>query len=443
MSERREARAATAGSSNAGAEACASSKKNAEIDSGMSLNAEIDVMGLYIPWWMVIGVLAYLAAWLCVALLERAQLTCRVWHLPLFFPRTVGAFLLVIGFALRSMKKALPYTITLLAVVLAVLCAMLLYHRYQSHPWTRDGQVRANIVGIAPRVAGPIISIPIRTTRSSKRATSSSRSILRPTRPRWTMPPRSSSRPRRRRSRPSRIWRGQTDLYKTNVVGQEAYQDAQDQYYSATANVAAAQAQLETAKLNLSYTKVVAPVDGYLTNVNTSPGTYVNEGEQLLALVDKTSFWVAGYFKETQISHVQPGDKARITLMGHSGRHSKASWESTGWAISLQDGATVQLIPQVAQTIDWVRLPQRFPVRIQIKGKSPVPCASPDGLDLHSGQVRPPVSYLSGRDARDCLVRRGGGFLLRRGAVINDECIAFASHVVIVAGSGPPAAAGG
>jgi hypothetical protein len=78
----------------------APAQKNAEIDSGMSLNAEIDVMGLYIPWWMVIGVLAYLAAWLCIGLLERAQLTCRVWHLPLFFLALVVLLYSVIGLAL-------------------------------------------------------------------------------------------------------------------------------------------------------------------------------------------------------------------------------------------------------------------------------------------------------------------------------------------------------
>jgi hypothetical protein len=66
----------------------------------MSLNAEIDVMGLYIPWWMVIGVLAYLAAWLATSLLERAQLTQRIWHLPLFFLAMVVLFYSAIGLAL-------------------------------------------------------------------------------------------------------------------------------------------------------------------------------------------------------------------------------------------------------------------------------------------------------------------------------------------------------
>jgi multidrug resistance efflux pump len=139
--------------------------------------------------------------------------------------------------------------------------------------------------------------------------------------------------------------------------------------------VEAAQAAVENAQLNLEFTTVVSPVDGYLTNVNTSPGTYVAAGQQLLALVDTSTFWVAAYFKETQISHVQPGDKVRITLMGHTGHPFEGEVVSTAWGIFVQDGSTAgnQMLPDVPQTIDWVRLPNRFPVRVHITGESPVP----------------------------------------------------------------------
>ena len=93
----------------------------------------------------------------------------------------------------------------------------------------------------------------------------------------------------------------------------------------------------------------------------------------MLALVDSSSFWVAAYFKETQISNVTPGDKVKITLMGHRRQPFEGVVESTGWAVFIQDGSTVQLIPEVAQTIDWVQFPQRFPVRVKITGKPPVP----------------------------------------------------------------------
>src|SRR6266403_1338247 len=88
----------------------------------------------------------------------------------------------------------------------------------------------------------------------------------------------------------------QTELYRTRVNALQDFQNAQDSFEAARAQLASAKANLELARLNLGYTKVVAPVEGYVTNMNTSSGTYVTAGNQLMALVDISSFWVAGYF---------------------------------------------------------------------------------------------------------------------------------------------------
>ncbi len=66
---------------------------------GALTNAEFEFLGAYIPWWMVIGVIAYLAAWIAVRLLERAHLTRYIWHLPLFFLALVILFYSAIGLA--------------------------------------------------------------------------------------------------------------------------------------------------------------------------------------------------------------------------------------------------------------------------------------------------------------------------------------------------------
>ena len=63
-------------------------------------NAAIDVLGMFIPWWLVVGVLAYLAAWGVVMLLERLRLTRHIWHLPLFFLALIVLFFSVIGLIL-------------------------------------------------------------------------------------------------------------------------------------------------------------------------------------------------------------------------------------------------------------------------------------------------------------------------------------------------------
>lgn len=263
--------------------------------------------------------------------------------------------------------------VTGVVVTLAVIASLLLYARYVNRPWTRDAQVRANIVGIAPRVAGPIVQIPISDNQAVKKG-----DLLFEIDPATFQAAVDNAMGKLRQTQAAQIeaqqeLQRQTQLYETKVNDLRDLQNAQDSYAASAADVVAAQAELETAQLNLSYTRVVAPVDGYLTNMNTSLGTYVYAGEQLLALVDVSSFWVAAYFKETQLKHITEGASARITLMGHDNQSFSGKVQSVAWGIFLQDGSTVELLPAVSQTIDWVRLPNRFPVRIQLTGQPPIP----------------------------------------------------------------------
>lgn len=265
------------------------------------------------------------------------------------------------------------YIITLVTIGLAVVAALLMYARYVNRPWTRDAQVRANVVGIACRVEGPIINIPIKDNQVVKKG-----DLLFEIDPSTFQAAVDNAAATLKQAQIAQIEAKQnldrnTVLYEQKVIDLQTYQDVQDKYVGEVAYVATTQAQLQTAQLNLNYTKIYAPVDGYLTNVNTSPGTYVYAGQQLLALVDSSSFWIAAYFKETQLKHVVEQGQARITLMGHEEKPFEGVVESVAWGIFLQDGSTVDLLPAVSQTIDWVRLPNRFPVRIQVTGSSPVP----------------------------------------------------------------------
>ena len=102
----------------------------------------------------------------------------------------------------------------------------------------------------------------------------------------------------------------QRELFRTHVNALQNIQNAEDSFDAARAQLTSAKANLELARLNLSYTKVFAPVDGYVTKMNTSDGTYVTAGIQLMALVDTSSYCVAGYFKENQLPHIHVGQKA-------------------------------------------------------------------------------------------------------------------------------------
>ena len=274
------------------------------------------------------------------------------------------------------MKRAISYLSTLLVVCAAGFVIWTVYQRYLAHPWTRDGQVRANVVGIAPRVAGPISRVLVSDNEQVKRG-----DLLFEIDPADFQANVDNAKAQllsaeaTLKQRSEEMGR-QSALAKAKVNAVQDLQNAQDNLASSQATVAAATAVLETAELQLSYTKIYAPVDGYITNLNVSDGAYVSAGQQLLALVDTNSFWVAAYFKETQLRHMAPGSRVRITLLGDEDQPFAGTVQSVSWGIFVQDGSSstsTTLLPSVSPTIDWVRLAQRFPVRIRVQANCPVP----------------------------------------------------------------------
>lgn len=126
-------------------------------------------------------------------------------------------------------------------------------------------------------------------------------------------------------------------------------------------------AAFEQAKLNLEFTDVYAPADGYITNLKLRVGTQVVSNKPVVALVDINSYWIAGYFKETSLSGMKVGDKAIVTLMSDTDNPLDGYVESIGWGIAQKDGSTgVDLLPNVSPTFEWIRLAQRIPVKIRL-----------------------------------------------------------------------------
>jgi RND family efflux transporter MFP subunit len=266
-------------------------------------------------------------------------------------------------------KKMLGYGFTLVIAAVAGWTIWTEYQRYTDYPWTRDGQVRANVVGIAPRVPGPIIQVAVIDNQHVNKG-----DLL------FEIDPAdyqaavdqvkaqvlaASATLTQRKQDLDR----QTELFDKKVNALKDFQDAQDSYDTAKANLAAAKADLVTAELRLSYTKVYATVNGDVTNMNISEGAYASTGVQVMALVDRDSYWIAAYFKETQLRHIAAGDTAIISLMGNEDLPFTGTVRSVGWGIFVTDGSSAEgtaLLPAVSPTIDWVRLPQRFPVRIQV-----------------------------------------------------------------------------
>ena len=290
--------------------------------------------------------------------------------------------------------RLFSYLITLIIVGLALWAAVSLYVRYIEHPWTRDGQIRANIVGIAPRVSGPIIHVAVHDNQELRKGDLLFEIDPSDFQAQVDIAAGQVQNDEATLKQQQQNLQRQTQLYRTHVTAQQDFQNAQDSFAAVRAQLTSAKATLELAELNLGYTKVFAPVDGYVTNMNTSEGTYVTAGVQLMALVDTSSFWIAGYFKETQLPHIQVGQKAIVTVMGRENHPFEGVVRSVGWGVFVQDGSdstSTALLPSVSQTIDWVRLPQRFPVRIQVLASSPVPLRIGQTVSVAmTSEVEPP-----------------------------------------------------
>jgi membrane fusion protein (multidrug efflux system) len=132
--------------------------------------------------------------------------------------------------------------------------------------------------------------------------------------------------------------------------------------------VIAAQSELEQANYYLNNTKLFAPEDGYITNFNVRVGQYIKAGEGLFALVETKKWWIVTRYRETAIRLIHPGDEAKITIDMYPGKVFHGHVGSIGWGINrVQTGDVApSTLVYLEATEDWIRIAQRFPVRIYI-----------------------------------------------------------------------------
>ncbi|MGD9059960.1 MAG: HlyD family secretion protein [Desulfobacterales bacterium] len=338
------------------------------------------------------------------------------------------------------MKDKKKYLLTGAIVLIAVIVVLFKYWDYVTNPWTRDGQVRAQVVQITPRVSAPIVKLPIADNQPVKTG-----DLLFAVDPRTFEATLDQKRAQLDNTRDEiealekQVEAAQADVEAANanikraeaairaytgrveqaeaeykrqqildkeratskkkveaargdyiaVVNEKANAEAQllevkAQLSEAQANLAKARADLgapgeqnaklrlakaevREAELNLEFTQVRAPVDGYVTNLNLRLGSQAVANQPALALVDVNSFWIHGFFKENYIADMREGDRAIVTLMTYPDTPLEGHVDSLGWGIAQQDGSTgSDLLPNISPTFEWIRLAQRVPVRIHL-----------------------------------------------------------------------------
>jgi RND family efflux transporter MFP subunit len=263
-----------------------------------------------------------------------------------------------------TIRNIIGFIATAIIFVVAILVGRVLWVHYMDEPWTRDGRVRAEVVNIAPDVSGAVVELPVSDNQFVHKGDLLMQ--IDPSHYQIAVEQAEAA----VAARKAELTMRQDDARRradmdSEVVSAENRENASHTANSAQAQYQQALAALDAAKLNLERTRVISPVDGYITNLQVFKGDYAISGQAKLAVVDSHSFWVYGYFEETKLPHVKVGNKAEIKLM--SGGTLQGHVESISRGIYDRDNPqSRELLADVNPTFNWVRLAQRVPVRIHI-----------------------------------------------------------------------------
>ncbi|QHG92543.1 HlyD family secretion protein [Coxiella endosymbiont of Amblyomma sculptum] len=128
-----------------------------------------------------------------------------------------------------------------------------------------------------------------------------------------------------------------------------------------------AKATLEKSQLDLTYTHVVAPVDGFVAHFSLRQGDNISAYQSLFALIEDQTWWATANFKETQIANIHPGQSATITIDMYPGQVFLGRVES----ISVSSETSFSLLPSENASGNWVKAIQRFPIKVVIVERNP------------------------------------------------------------------------
>ena len=326
------------------------------------------------------------------------------------------------GVSAKRRMGMIPFLITMGALAIAAVLGSAAWGEYMGAPWTRDATVRAYVVTMAPEVAGRIVElhvadneyvrkgdllIAIDPTNYTIAVSQAQAAVQQAQASIQNIDAQITVQQAQINANQAQLHQAQAALvfaqqqaarYQTLAKdGFGSVQDAQQytsqlhqqeaaaesavevlnlaerqvaslkaQRVSAAASLAQANAQLRQAQVNLERTRILSPVDGYVTNLLAQLGDYMNVGVNAISVVDANSFWVDGYFEETNLAPIRVGDRAQIKLMGYN-QIVSGHVDSIARAINVANAQpNSQGVANVNPIFTWVRLAQRIPVRVHI-----------------------------------------------------------------------------
>ncbi len=291
----------------------------------------------------------------------------------------------------KKIAAGVRVLITVPVVIAAVLVGIWAYRFYEYTPWTRDGRVSVYVVDTAPEVSGQVMNVLVIDNQLVHKG-----DLL------YTIDPRDYVAALKRARAALDAANAQLALQQENSLRRQKLplgdvSSEEKQLYATNANVGqadveSAAAALYKAQVDLDRCEVRSPVNGWVTNLTVRVGNYALTGQRQMSVIDADSFWITGYFEETQLRNIRVGAKARAVLMGYPDTDVLGHVESLNRGINDTDATpNYQGLPQVSPIFTWVRLAQRIPVRIHID-------TVPDEIHLAAGETC--TIYVDSPDSR-------------------------------------------
>lgn len=259
----------------------------------------------------------------------------------------------------RNKKKALMVFGT---IVVAGLITAVVYNAYRAtHISTDDAFIEGNIYTISARVSGTVKSVLIRDNQPVKKGDLLVELDPADYRSRAGAAQANVELQRANLRFAERERKRAEALYDKEVSSADRYDKAVSAHEIAAAQVRLAEEQLKQAELNLGYTNITAPGDGYVTRKSVQVGNQVQTGQPLMAVVALEDLWIVANYKETQMSHIRPGQEVRIKVDSYPGRMFQGTVDS----IMAGTGVSFSLFPAENATGNYVKVVQRIPVKIR------------------------------------------------------------------------------
>ena len=259
--------------------------------------------------------------------------------------------------------------VTLIVVAGAVVITLYVWGIIERHPRTDDAIARANVVGIAPRVTGQLLELNVQDNQEVKKGDvlfeldpEDYRLILEKAKADLATLDR-------------QIVQAHSTLQRLEPLLPNGFTTAEtvDKARTAEATLQSqrqgALAAINLEELHLSYCKVIAPFSGRVINLNISAGAHVSAGIPVFSLLDTSKWYVIGNFREAEVRHIAPGSEALVYLSSAPNQRFRGKVQGIGWAVKPEGEIDLPPsgVPYVKRELNWVRVAQRFPVRIEVE----------------------------------------------------------------------------